>query len=129
MNLLTTSTPGRKRQMVLIPEINPRSFLFFFEKGTSGYSYCLRDYSAPHQVNPRYARDFGWTADEVRHKATRVYDAPFLDVARLADWHSYTVELNRVHGLSKPTANAPLQYQSSVAETGSQQFPMLNTAA
>ena len=62
--------------MVLVPEINPGSFLFFFEKGTTGFSYSLRDYSIHNHVTERRARDFGWTADEVRRKATHILDGP-----------------------------------------------------
>src|SRR5207253_10924998 len=94
MNLITSSTPGRRRQMVLVPEINPRSFLFCFEKGATGFSYSLRDYSIPNHVTERRARDFGWTADEVRRKATHILDAPYMDVNLLGEWHSYTCALN-----------------------------------
>src|SRR3989442_12091287 len=72
-----------------------------FEKGSTGFSYSLRDFSVPNHVTERYASDFGWTADEIRQKATHIYDAPFLDVTKLADWHAYTVGLNRLHGLQE----------------------------
>ncbi|HLZ43763.1 MAG TPA: hypothetical protein VKQ11_22550 [Candidatus Sulfotelmatobacter sp.] len=85
MNVITTSSRGRKRQMVLVPEINPRSFLFFFEKGASGFSYSLRDYSIPNHVTERRARDFGWSADELRRKATHILDAPYMDVNLLTE--------------------------------------------
>jgi len=99
MNLITTSSRGRKRQMVLVPEINPRSFLFFFEKGATGFSYSLRDYSIPNHVTERRARDFGLTADEVRRKATHILDAPYMDVNLLGEWHSYTSALNASLGI------------------------------
>jgi hypothetical protein len=93
--------------MVLVPEINPRSFLFFFEKGATGFSYSLRDYSIPNHVTERRARDFGWTADEVRRKATHILDAPYMDVNLLGEWHSYTCALNASHGI-RPSDSAIL---------------------
>jgi hypothetical protein len=88
--------------MVLVPEVNPQSFLFFFEKGTTGFSYSLRDYSIPNHVTERHARDFGWCADEVRRKATHILDAPYMDVNLLEEWHSYTSALNASLGLGQP---------------------------
>ena len=85
--------------MVLVPEINPQSFLFFFEKGATGFSYSLRDYSIPNHVTERRARDFGWTADQVRRKATHILDAPYMDVNLLGEWHSYTRALNASLGI------------------------------
>src|ERR1039458_682619 len=85
MNVITTSSRGTKRQMVLVPEINPRSFLFFFEKGATGFSYSLRDYSIPNHVTERRARDFGWSADEVRRKATHILDFFYKDVTPLVE--------------------------------------------
>jgi hypothetical protein len=99
MHPIATFSPGRKRQMVLVPEINPRSFLFFFEKGAAGFSYCLRDYSIRNHVTERRARDLGWTADEVRRKATHILDAPYMDVNLLGEWHSYTTALNKSQGI------------------------------
>ncbi len=100
MNLLTSWTPGRKRQMILAPEINPNTFLFFFEKGSTGYSYSLRDYSFPHHVSERYAREFNCNAEQIRLKASCILDAPAMDIHRLADWHSYTATLNDHYGLT-----------------------------
>ena len=35
----------KKRQMILIPQVNPSSFVFFYEMGNSGSSWSIRDYS------------------------------------------------------------------------------------
>jgi len=129
MNVITTSTAGRKRQMVHVQEINPRSFLFFFEKGSTGFSYSLRDFSVPNHVTERYASDFGWTADEIRQKATHIYDAPFLDVTKLADWHAYTVGLNRLHGLQESRVQPQAVATPSASAAHIEGFPMLNAAA
>lgn len=131
MNVITSSR-GKKRQMVLVPEISP-SFLFFFEKGTTGYSYSLRDYSVANHVTERRARDFGWTADELRRKATRIFDAPYMDVNLLAEWHSYTSALNESQGI-RPTQSSTLvpsapgiQWRNHA--TSPTTFPMLNPDA
>lgn len=116
--------------MVLLPEINPRSFLFFFEKGASGFSYSLRDYSIPNHVTERRARDFGWSADEVRRKATHILDAPYMDVNLLGEWHSYTSALNASLGIGSTGAAilAPsgLVLQESSRATFPRTFPLLN---
>jgi len=130
MNLVTTSSSGKKRQMVLLPEINPCSFLFFFEKGTAGFSYSLRDYSVPNRVTERHARDFGWSADEVRRKATRILDAPYMDANLLGQWHSYTCALNARLGLGTtdstvPELSAPRIPKSNDA-TFRSGFPLVN---
>jgi hypothetical protein len=130
MNLITTSSRGNKRQMVFVPEINPRSFLFFFEKGATGFSYSLRDYSIPNHVTERRARDFGWGADEVRRKATHILDAPYMDVKLLGEWHSYTSALNASLGIGS-TGTAVLAPPGLVLQESSRAkfprtFPLLN---
>lgn len=116
--------------MILAPAINPHSFLFFFEKGNNGYSYSLRDYSEPHRVSERYAREFGCSANEIRQKATRIFDAPFLDTNLLSAWHTYTNALNDSQGV--PPAHPAILVPSvpevqgcnpGVLQTG---FPILN---
>ncbi len=41
------------------------------EKGNNGYSYSLRDYSMPHRVTERYAREFGCSAGRTTRKGSR----------------------------------------------------------
>ena len=41
---------NRKRLLLYCPQINPASFVFFFERGDSGVSYSIRDYSQPGTV-------------------------------------------------------------------------------
>jgi hypothetical protein len=129
MELITTSTPGRKRQMLLVPEINPESFLFFYEKGMSGYAYSLRHNSSPHHVSLRYARDFPWTAGEIRAKAACIYDAPYLDVTRLNEWYEYTAALNRFHGLDGSRAHNEPPPLCQERHIPSGEFPLLNLSA
>jgi hypothetical protein len=89
MKFITTST-NKKRQMVYLPAVNPRSFLFFFEKGSSGNSWSLRDYSGQGEPTPKYAGDFGLTAEDVRQKAKYVFDAPTVDTNDIVFWSEYT---------------------------------------
>lgn len=112
--------------MILVPEINSQSFVFFYEKGTTGYSYSTRDYSKSHHVTERYARDYASSADEIRQKALYIYDAPYLDVKRLAEWHSYTAGLNRLHGLEETVNGGAALSEAPEAKIGHGQFPMLN---
>jgi len=105
MNVITTSTAGRKRQMVHVQEINPRSFLFFFEKGSTGFSYSLRDFSVPNHVTERYASDFGWTADEIRQKATHICAVPGRHETRgLARIYGRTQSAARLAGIARPAS-------------------------
>ena len=87
----------RKRQMLFVPEVNPTSFVFFFEKGDSGLSWSIRDYSekgAPKQ----YGRsNFPWTADQVREKAKYSFDAPAVDTNENDYWHERTCEYNKTY--------------------------------
>lgn len=126
MNLITTNS-GRKRQMVYVPDINPTSFLFLFEKGTSGCCFSLRQFSA-RQVTLRYARELGCTADEIRRRAVHCYDAPCLDVMRVADWHAYTVALNELHGL-RDQQSLPALPGAAPPRITTGRYPILNEGA
>jgi hypothetical protein len=116
--------------MILAPAINPHSFLFFFEKGNNGYSYSLRDYSVLHRVTERYAHEFGCSADEIRRKATTIFDAPFLDTHLLSEWHEYTNALNKSQGVRPPESATVVPSAPAVQGTRlgvlPAEFPMLN---
>jgi hypothetical protein len=81
-------------------------------------------------VTERRARDFGWTADEVRRKATHILDAPYMDVNLLGEWHSYTSALNASLGIgstdSAILAPSALVIQESSRATFPSAFPLLN---
>ena len=85
---------GKKRQMILFPQANVKTFLLFFEKGNSGCSWSLRDYSVAQQVVERYAYEFGCSAMEVRQKALYAFDAPTVSTTDLNFWHEYTTRGN-----------------------------------
>src|SRR5690242_12123589 len=131
MKLITSHTSGRRRLMVFAPEINPYSFLFFFEKGQTGCSYSVRDYSTRHHVTERYARDFGCSADEFRRKVVRVYDAPYMDTHLLTEWCNYTEALNKECGIGAASDSIPIpaphQSRSVDPLVGGREFPMLNS--
>jgi hypothetical protein len=92
----------KKRQMVFIPEVNAASFVFFFEKGDSGLSWSIYDYSAEEPPAKRFDRSrFPWTAHQVRSKAIHSFDAPTVGTNEYEYWHGHTLELNQTH-LSQP---------------------------
>jgi hypothetical protein len=127
MQPLTSFTPGRKRLMILAPDINPHSFVLLFEKGDTGFSYSLRDYSTPDHVKELHGKDLGCPASEIRQRATHTLDAPVMDTARLADWHAYTVHLNRQYGIHRERNIAFDSHSDERKNCG--QFPILNSAA
>ncbi|HEY6391558.1 MAG TPA: toll/interleukin-1 receptor domain-containing protein [Bryobacteraceae bacterium] len=92
-----------KRQMMFIPEVNSTSFVFFFEKGDSGLSWSIRDYSIRNNVKTYRPHDFPWTADDIHQKAQYSQDAPAVDTRNSAYWHERTNECNRRH-LGNPAA-------------------------
>ena len=109
----------KKRQMVFIPEVNPTSFVFFFEKGDSGLSWSIYDYSADGPPPKRFDRsDFPWTAPDIRDKAIRSLDAPTVGTNEYAFWDQHTLDLNQTY-LAEP---AEAQGRSGV-ENGQRHEP------
>ena len=87
----------KKRQMMFVPEVNPKSFVLFFEKGDTGLSWSFHEYSVKGPFK-RYERsDFGWTADQVREKAQYSFDAPTVGTNEFDFWHDRTLEYNRTY--------------------------------
>jgi hypothetical protein len=84
----------KKRRMIFIPELNPKSFVFFFERGNSGASWSIRDYSIRNRVKEFGPRDFRWNADDICLKADQSFDAPTHHTGDLAFWHQHTSECN-----------------------------------
>ena len=54
--------PMKKRQFIFVPEINRRTFLFFYRKGDS---YSLREYPKNGGVILSYGKSYPYTADEI----------------------------------------------------------------
>jgi hypothetical protein len=125
MQFITTST-GKKRQMILFPDQNPHSLVMLYERGDSGFSFCLRDYSGT-AVAEHYAREFCWSADEVRQRSRCVFDAPTVDTRNFRFWQDYTAKGNeylRVAGLlADSTIVRPTPEKRVIT-----QYPLLNEA-
>lgn len=110
----------KKRQMMFVPEVNPSSFVFFFEKGDTGFSWSIRDYSGgkgPPKECGR--REFPWMADQVREKAKYSFDAPAVDTNETDYWHERTLEYNRAY-LGLTVESTPV----SRAETAERSRPV-----
>jgi hypothetical protein len=83
-----------KRQMMHIPDVNPNSFVFFYEKGDRGTSWSIRDYSSENRVKKFGPMDFPWTADDIHLKAKHSLNAQRIPTENLNHWHEVTLELN-----------------------------------
>jgi hypothetical protein len=118
-----------KRQMMLVPEVNPSSFVFFFEKGNSGTSWSIRDYSIANRLRVYRLSDFQHTADHFFQIARHAVNAPAHDTNDLAFWHQHTIELNQRYGVADVAAS-PLPISPSVPTAQKSQpassFPVLN---
>ncbi|GEM_PF-1265559 len=84
-----------KRKMLLIPELNPHSFVLFFERGESGTSWSIRDYSTASQVRVYGPAQFEWRADDVHQRARHSLNAPTRSTTDLSFWHEHTIRCNR----------------------------------
>ena len=124
----------KKRRMIFIPDVHPRSFVFFFERGNSGTSWSIRDYSVRNRVREYGPRDFRWSADEIHQKAQHSLDAPTHHTDDLTFWHEHTNECNRRHlgtpasesiVASTPTAQA-ISPPSVPPQRSGAMFPVLN---
>jgi hypothetical protein len=87
----------KKRRMVFIPDVNPKSFVLFFEKGTTGRSWSLRDYSVENTVRRFGPQNFPWTADEIQEKVVLSIDAPAVRTEVLTFWCDHTQRCNQEH--------------------------------
>jgi hypothetical protein len=101
----------KKRQMMVIAEINRNSFVFFFErKKNNRTSWSIRDYSIGNNVKPKVYRpiDRPWTADDIHQKAQHPEDAPTVHTNNLAFWHKHTLELNKKYPLGVSSRNGKI---------------------
>ncbi len=83
------------RELIYVPEINSRTFLFFFVKGDSGRSYSLRDYTSTSGVQVTYAKHYSYTADQILGMAKHRFEAEAHDTNDLRYWRSEVLRLNR----------------------------------
>ena len=91
------ASAGKRRQMIYAPEINPRSFVFFFWKGDTERSWSIRDYSEPNRVSLRYAHEINSSLEDFWPKVRQNFDAPTHPTTDIAFWRRHTEELNRAH--------------------------------
>jgi hypothetical protein len=114
----------KKRRMIFVPDVHPRSFVFFFERGNSGTSWSIRDYSVKNRVKEYSARDFRWTAAEIHQKAQHSLDAPTHHTDDLMFWYEHTAECNRrLLGSSSLHEEGTL---ASISTTANCAIPVLN---
>jgi len=83
-----------KRKLILCPDINCSSFVLLFEKGSSGASWSVRDYSEPDRVSIRYAREFTFDLGSLYKRTIQAIDAPAIPTNDLHSWHQLTLETN-----------------------------------
>jgi RNA polymerase sigma factor (sigma-70 family) len=128
----------KKRRMMFVLDVNPESFVFFFEKGNSGASWSIRDYSIRNRMKEYGPRDFRWArnADDIHQKAQHSLDAPTHPTDDLAFWHNHTLECNKLYlgatGASTLQATEAASLTSVASTTqpivprSNQVFPVLN---
>ncbi len=88
----------KKRQLVYVPEIHPTSFVLLFEKGMTGTSFSVRDYSNSKRASVRYAGELNLTLSAIRERAMRsglMFDAPTVATTDGDYWHSCITGYNR----------------------------------
>jgi hypothetical protein len=83
-----------KRKLILCPEINSSSFVLLFERGTSGASWSVRDYSEPERVSIRYAREFAFDIDGLFERTIQAINAPAIPTSDVHSWHRLILETN-----------------------------------
>ena len=103
-----------KRQMMFVPKMYPNStFVLFFEKGDTGLSWSIRDYSEKGSPKTYGRSDFGWPADQVRKEAKYSFDAPAVDTNETDYWHERTLEYNTTYlggnAELKPSPHLPVE--------------------
>lgn len=87
-------TDNKRRRMIFMRELNPETFLFFFERGNTGRSWSVRNYAVAGTCALRYAREFPYTADQIHAGAQFSFDAPTVDTGDLDFWHALTIQYN-----------------------------------
>jgi len=96
-----------KRQLIYVPEINPRTFLFFYFKGDAGRSYSFRDYTVASGVHTTYANQHPYTANQIVAMAKYSVDAPKHDTNDIRFWREEIDKLNRRYLAAPPALTSP----------------------
>jgi hypothetical protein len=125
----------KKRRMMFLPEINAKSFVFFFERGNSGTSWSIRDYSIRNRVKEYGPHHLRWTADDIHEKAQHSLDAPTVSTDNLTFWYEHTRDCNSRFLTSSPAgpsveASTPQSLATSDVATAARSsnggFPVLS---
>ena len=84
----------KNRQLIYVPEINDRTFLLFFFRGSSGRSYSFRSYSLVTGMRLMRASQFDYDVDEILDMAKHSFDAPTHDTNDVDFWSGEIDRLN-----------------------------------
>ncbi len=120
-----------QRKLIYAPELNSKTFLFFYEKGPSGRSYSIRDYSQPPKESVRYAKELPYNSLEILRLSQRqgcyCFDADVHDTTDFEYWHQVITSMNQRYleatassGAVQPVA---LPLEDSVIKP---KFPIVN---
>ena len=85
----------KRRQLIYIPEIEPKTFLFFYYRGDTGLSWSLRDYTVDNPPRVTYAEAYPYSADEIIAKAQYSFDVEAVHTNRVKYWRKKIEELNQ----------------------------------
>jgi hypothetical protein len=84
--------PMKNRQLIYVPEINPKTFLFFFQKKDS---YSLREYPQHGSVILSYGKSYPYSADEILDLAEFREDADTHPVTDENFWREKIDKINK----------------------------------
>ena len=87
------------RKLIYCPDVCTQSFVLLLEKGDSGESWSIRDYSQPGRVTVRHAREFLLSLQQVKQGSTSTLDAPVVSTSDLTFWHTLIFKANAGLGL------------------------------
>ena len=90
--LLSKEIKLKKRQLIYIPEINAKTFLFFYRKEDS---YSLREYPKQGGIRLSYGKSYPYTADEILNLAKFKEDAPRHPVSDENFWRQKIDEISK----------------------------------
>jgi len=115
----------KQRQFVYVPALNPRTFMFFYFKGTSGRAYSFRTFPPAGGEGLSYAEAYRFTVDEILKMAELRFDAPTWPTSDHAFWRGQIAALNERylqparHGAVPSPDLSPGQPASRKAEVAS----------
>ena len=115
----------KNRQLVFVPEINPKTFLFFFFRGQTGRSYSIREYPSQGGVIISRADSYPYSADEIISMATYSFDAPTHPTDDEAFWRDEIGKFNQQY-LKKGSPTRQLDISSTEKHEKTYSFSIQN---